>query len=66
MDTELSHHLETAFLGEASRYFSPMSVGSTPESATEGAALILDGTKTLTSSPLWEYIPTAKSLSPGR
>ena len=32
-----------------------MSIGSAPEHADEGAALILCGVKTLTSSPFWDY-----------
>jgi uncharacterized protein YhfF len=55
METELRQVLEAAFPGEAARYFLPMSIGSAPETADEGAALILDGTKTLTSSPFWDY-----------
>ena len=55
MDAELRQVLEAAFPGAAARYFLPMSIGSTPESANEGAALILNGTKTLTSSPFWDY-----------
>jgi uncharacterized protein YhfF len=55
MDAELRRVLEAAYPGEDARYFLPMSIGSTPEHADEGAALILDGTKTLTSSPFWDY-----------
>jgi histidinol-phosphate aminotransferase len=51
---ELRRILETTFPGEAARYFLPMSIGSTPAHADEGAALILNGTKTLTSSPFWD------------
>jgi uncharacterized protein YhfF len=44
-----------------------MLIGDTPESADEGAALILDGTKTATSSPDWDYpdgrIPFVGALS---
>ena len=47
--------LETAFPGEKARYFIPFSIGSTPETADEGATLILNGIKTLTSSPFWDY-----------
>ena len=32
-----------------------MSIGSTPATAEAGATLILNGTKTLTSSPFWAY-----------
>jgi hypothetical protein len=52
---ELRRVPEMAFPVEAARYFLPMSVGSTPKPADEGAALILNGTKTLTSSPFWDY-----------
>jgi uncharacterized protein YhfF len=55
MAPALRQVLETAFPGDAARYFQPMSIGSTPESADEGVPLILNGTKTLTSSPFWDY-----------
>lgn len=55
MNDELRCVLENTFPGEASRYFLPMSIGSAPEHADAGAALILEGTKTLTSSPFWDY-----------
>src|SRR5262245_12505904 len=59
--------LEAAYPGQSSRFFAAMSIGGTPESADEGAALILDGTKTATSSPLWDYpdgrIPFVGALS---
>ena len=55
MEAELRHVLEAAFPGEEARYFLPMSIGSTPETADEGAVLILNGTKTITSSPFWDY-----------
>ncbi len=67
MDADLRRVLETAFPGEDARYFLPMSIGGTPDDADKGAALILDGTKTLTSSPFWLYpdgrIPFAGALS---
>lgn len=55
MEGELRSVLEVAFPGEEARYFLPMSIGSAPEHADEGAALILEGKKTLTSSPYWDY-----------
>ena len=55
MEVEVGHVLETVFPDENSRYFLPMSIGSTPETADQGATLILNGTKTLTSSPFWDY-----------
>jgi uncharacterized protein YhfF len=55
MEEELRRVLEVAFPGEGARYFLPISIGSTPETAEEGAMLILNGTKTLTSSPFWDY-----------
>jgi uncharacterized protein YhfF len=55
MEAELRHVLEAAFPGEQARYFLPMSIGSALESANEGVVLILNGTKTLTSSPFWDY-----------
>jgi uncharacterized protein YhfF len=54
MEAELRHLLEMSFPGEDARYFLPMSIGSTSETADDGAALILNGTKTLTSSPFWD------------
>lgn len=66
MDAELRRVLEAAYPGEGGRYFLPMRIGSAPEHADAGAALILDGTKTLTSSPFWDYpdglIPFAGAL----
>ena len=41
--------------GPEARYFLPMSIGSKPATADEGPMLILNGTKTLTSSPFWDY-----------
>jgi uncharacterized protein YhfF len=59
--------LEAAYPGEEARYFPPMAIGSSPSAADEGAALILDGVKTATSSALWEYpdgrVPFAGALS---
>jgi uncharacterized protein YhfF len=55
MEEDLRRVLEAAFPGEGARYFLPMSIGSTPETADEGVTLILNGTKTLTSSPFWDY-----------
>ena len=53
--TTFTDVLETAFPGAEARYFLPMSIGKTRADADEGAALILDGTKTATSSPFWDY-----------
>ena len=67
MQPELRQILETGFPGEEARYFLPLSIGSAPEHADEGALLILNGTKTLTSSPFWDYpdgkIPFEGALS---
>jgi uncharacterized protein YhfF len=67
MDTEFRGVLEAAFPGQESRYFLPMSIGRTPADADAGAALILAGTKTATSSPFWDYpdgrIPFVGALS---
>ena len=67
MDAELRRVLESAYPGEEARYFSPMSIGSAPEHADEGAVLILNGVKTLTSSAFWNYpdgkIPFVGALS---
>ena len=50
MEAEPRHVLEAVFPGEDARYFLPMSIGSVPETADEGVVLILNGTKTATSS----------------
>jgi uncharacterized protein YhfF len=67
VEADLRQILVSAFPGRETRYFLPMSVGSAPEHADEGAALILNGTKTLTSSLFWDYpdgkIPFAGALS---
>jgi uncharacterized protein YhfF len=67
VDVELKRVLENAYPGEEARYYSPMSIGSAPEHANEGAALILSGVKTLTSSAFWDYpdgkIPFVGALS---
>ena len=55
MEAKLRQVPEAAYPGEEARYFLPMSIGSAPETADEGAVLILNGTKTLTSSPFWDY-----------
>lgn len=59
--------LESAYPGQSSRFIPAMSIGGTPELADEGAALILDGIKTATFSPFWDYpdgsIPFAGALS---
>src|SRR3954447_9102594 len=55
VEAKLRRVLEIAFPGKEARYFIPFSIGSTPETADEGAMLILNGTKTLTSSPFWDY-----------
>lgn len=54
-DAECRHVLKAAFPGEAARYYLPMSIGRSPADADAGAALILDGTKSATSSPFWDY-----------
>jgi uncharacterized protein YhfF len=67
MDAELRRVLNKAYPGEDARYFLPMSIGGAPRHADEGAALILSGVKTLTSSPFWDYpdgkIPFVGALS---
>jgi uncharacterized protein YhfF len=67
VDAEVESVLQKAYPGEETRYFPPMSIGSTPEDANEGARLILNGVKTLTSSAFWNYpngkIPFAGALS---
>ena len=67
VDAKVKSVLEKAYPGEETRYFPPMSIGSTPEHANEGARLILNGVKTLTSSAFWNYpdgkIPFVGALS---
>lgn len=67
MTPELRRVLEGAFPGEEARYFAPTSIGGTPSEADSGAAAILDGTKTATSSAPWDWpdgrIPFAGALS---
>jgi hypothetical protein len=64
MSPELRRVLEAAFPGEAARYFSPMSIGDTPGVADAGAAAILAGAKTATSSAHWDY-PEPRSSASG-
>jgi uncharacterized protein YhfF len=67
MMTDPQSVLQAAFPGEAARYFAPMSIGRTAQDADTGAALILDGVKTTTSSAHWDYpdgrIPFVGALS---
>jgi hypothetical protein len=63
MEAKLRQVPEAAYPGEEARYFLPMSIRSAPETADEGAVLILNGTKTLTSSPFWDY-PDGKISRP--
>jgi uncharacterized protein YhfF len=55
MNPDIERVLRLAFPGEDARYFSPMSIGNTAASADQGAALIMDGIKTTTSSPFWDW-----------
>ena len=55
MTEDVRRLLLAQFPAEEARYFAPMSIGSTPSTADEGVALILDGTKTATSSAYWDY-----------
>lgn len=41
--------------GPRARFYESFRIGSDEQDANEGAALILNGTKTATSSLLWEY-----------
>jgi uncharacterized protein YhfF len=67
MDAELRRALEAVVPGAEARYFPAMSIGASPDDADDGAALILNGVKTLTSSPFWDYpdgrIPFVGALS---
>jgi uncharacterized protein YhfF len=49
-ELDLQRVLSRAFPGEEARYFSPMSIGNTADDADQGAAAILAGVKTTTSS----------------
>jgi uncharacterized protein YhfF len=63
---EIQKALERAYPGESARYFGAMAIGDTPATADEGAAAILDGVKTTTSSGFWDWpdgrIPFVGSL----
>jgi uncharacterized protein YhfF len=66
-DPEFGHLIEDAFPGQAARHFAPMVIGGTAEGADAGAAAILAGEKTLTSSTVWDFpdgrIPFVGALS---
>lgn len=55
LDADIAAFLEARFPGEAARFYHPVKIGSTPEEANRGAALILSGVKTATSSAPWHY-----------
>jgi uncharacterized protein YhfF len=59
--------LAAAFPGRAACYFAPMVIGSTTADANEGAAAVIAGVKTATSSGHWHYpdgrIPFVGALS---
>jgi uncharacterized protein YhfF len=67
MNDDFRRVLQAEFPDEEGRYFAPMTIGSTPSAADEGARLILDGIKTATSSASWDYpdgrIPFVGALS---
>ena len=67
MDSDIERALKRAFPGGDARYFAPMSVGNNPASADEGAAAILAGIKTTTSSLFWDWpdgrVPFVGALS---
>ena len=44
------------------RFYEVFAIGSTRESADEGAALILSGVKTATSSLVWDYVAKNKPM----
>jgi len=64
---ELADLLEARYPGQSHRFFAPLAIGDTPESADAGAELILSGIKTTTSSAVWDYpdgrIPFVGALS---
>jgi uncharacterized protein YhfF len=55
MTPNIERALKLAYPGEDARYFSPMAIGNTSATADEGAAAILDGIKTTTSSGFWDW-----------
>jgi uncharacterized protein YhfF len=55
VDPEFERVLRLSFPGEDARYFVPMFVGNTPADADRGATAIVEGIKTTTSSPFWEW-----------
>jgi uncharacterized protein YhfF len=55
MTAEILRALELTYPEQDARYFNPMAIGSTPATADEGAAAILDGIKTTTSSGFWDW-----------
>ena len=67
MKADSQRLLAAYFPGQQDRYFAPMSIGNTAASAEAGAALILSGVKTTTSSVHWDYadgrIPFVGALS---
>jgi uncharacterized protein YhfF len=67
MGPDIERVLKLAFPGDDARYFSSMTIGSTPASADAGAQALLDGIKTTTSSPFWDWpdgrIPFVGALS---
>jgi uncharacterized protein YhfF len=64
---ECRHIIADIMPGREDRCFESMSIGSTPASADEGVRVIIDGIKTATSSPLWDFpdghIPFEGALS---
>jgi uncharacterized protein YhfF len=67
MNDGASAILQQLFPEARERWFAPMTIGSSRESADEGAAAILAGIKTATSSGHWNYpdgrLPFAGALS---
>jgi len=67
MEIDWPRLLASYYPVEQERYFTPISIGNTPASADAGAALILSGVKTATSSAHWDYpdgrIPFVGALS---
>jgi uncharacterized protein YhfF len=66
MTPEIERALKLFYPGEDTRFFPPMAIGNDPTTADEGAAAILDGVKTTTSSAFWDWpdgrIPFVGSL----
>lgn len=55
--------LQRHFPDREADYFEPMTIGGTPADRDEGARLVLEGKKTLTSSAVWEWTEENRPFS---